>query len=108
MSAGNALPDQAGLKLINKLDGAQKGLARALKDYDKSNRIWTELGYSRWELNNTLEIIRFALHRLRFLEMVVTGLTYMEQHDAQAYARFVESKRNLEDLDFEELREILR
>lgn len=49
-----------------------------------------------------------AVHRLTFLEMVVKGLTYREQHDAAAYARFVEKKRNLEDMDIDEFREILR
>lgn len=49
-----------------------------------------------------------VVHRHEFLELVVKGLTFMEQHDAQAYAKFVQKKRKLEDMDLEELRVLLR
>lgn len=54
------------------------------------------------------DLMILAVHRLTFLELVTTGLTYMEMHDAQAYAKFVEKKRKLEDMDIDELRVMLR
>jgi hypothetical protein len=54
------------------------------------------------------DVMILAAHRLAFLEMVVKGLSFMEQHDAQAYAKFVEKKRNIEDMDIDELRVLLR
>jgi len=50
----------------------------------------------------------FAVHRLTFLEMVTKGLTFMEMHDAAAYAKFVDKKRKIEDMDIDELRVLLR
>ncbi len=50
----------------------------------------------------------FAAHRLAFLELVTKGLSEMEKSDARAYAKFIESKRELEDMDIEELRVLLR
>lgn len=50
----------------------------------------------------------FAVHRLAFLELVTKGLSEMEKSDARAYAKFIESKRELEDMDIEELRVLLR
>ena len=49
-----------------------------------------------------------AAHRLAFLEMVTKGLTEMDKHDAKAYAKFVEKKRKIEDMDIDELRVLLR
>ena len=49
-----------------------------------------------------------AVHRLTFLEMVTKGMRYREMHDAAGYAKFVDSKRKLEDMDIDELRVLLR
>lgn len=54
------------------------------------------------------QVLILAAHRLAFLEMVVKGLAEMEKHDAQAYAKFIEKKRKIEDLDIDELRVLLR
>ncbi len=69
-------------------------------------RMKCDLSYK--ELADIKEVMVLAAHRLAFLEMVVKGLSYMEQHDAQAYAKFIEQKRNLEDLDLNELRVLMR
>ena len=57
---------------------------------------------------NMKETMVYVVHRLTFLEMVTKGLAYMEMHDAKAYAKFIDSKRKLEDMDIEELRVLLR
>lgn len=57
---------------------------------------------------DVINLMVLAVHRLQFLEMVVKGMRFMELHDAQAYAKFVESKRKIEDMDIEELRVLLR
>ena len=54
------------------------------------------------------DLMILAVHRLAFLEMVTKGLNYMEMHDAQAYAKFVEGKCKIEDMDIEEIRVLLR
>jgi len=54
------------------------------------------------------DLMIFAVHRLTFLEMVTKGLSFMEMHDAAAYAKFVEKKRKIEDMDLDELRVLLR
>ena len=54
------------------------------------------------------QLMVLSAHRLAFLEMVTKGLSYMEMHDAQAYAKFVDKKRQIEDLDFDGLRVLLR
>jgi hypothetical protein len=60
------------------------------------------------DLVRVRDLLIVSVHRLAFLEMVVKGLSHMEQHDAQAYAKFVDSKRKIEDLDIEEFRVLLR
>ncbi len=54
------------------------------------------------------DLMVLAAHRLAFLEMVTKGLSFMEQHDAQAYAKFIDKKRKIEDMDIDELRVLLR
>jgi hypothetical protein len=60
------------------------------------------------DIIQTSDLMILAVHRLAFLELVTKGLTFMEMHDAQAYSKFVESKRKIEDMDIEELRVLLR
>lgn len=64
--------------------------------------------YKNRDIIEMRDLMILSAHRLAFLEMVTKGLNYMEMHDAQAYAKFVEKKRKLEDMDFEELRVLLR
>lgn len=78
--------------------------------------LWDEIEYFKQDLidlkhqdvTRVRDVLILSAHRLAFLEMVTKGLNYMEMHDAQAYAKFVEKKRKLEDMDFEELRVLLR
>ena len=60
------------------------------------------------DLSAIRDTLRYATARLRFLEMVTMGLTHMEKRDAADYAKFVDSKRKLEDMDIEDLRRVLR
>jgi hypothetical protein len=60
------------------------------------------------DISEAYDLMILAAHRLAFLEMVTKGLSYMEMHDAQAYAKFVDKKRKIEDLDIDELRVLLR
>ena len=64
--------------------------------------------YKNRDIIEMRDLMILAVHRLTFLEMVTTGLTFMEMHDAQAYAKFVEKKRKIEDMDIDELRVLLR
>ncbi len=54
------------------------------------------------------DLMILAVHRLTWLETVITGLTYQTQHDASMYAKFVDKKRSIEDMDLDELRVLLR
>ena len=64
--------------------------------------------YKNRDIIEMRDLMILAVHRLTFLEMVTKGLAYMEMHDAKAYAKFIDSKRKLEDMDIEELRVLLR
>jgi hypothetical protein len=64
--------------------------------------------YKNRDIIEMRDLMILAVHRLTFLEMVTSGLTFMEMHDAQAYAKFVEKKRKIEDMDIDELRVLLR
>lgn len=64
--------------------------------------------YKNRDIIEMRDLMILAVHRLTFLELVTKGLTFMEMHDAQAYAKFVEKKRKIEDMDIEELRVLLR
>ena len=108
MSVGKNLPGQTEFGLILRLKQSYDALRQARSRYDNNARVWRELGYSSLGLDTTIEAMNLALHRLRFLEMVVKGLTYQEQRDARDYAKFIQSKRKLEDMDVDELRSILR
>lgn len=95
--------DQAGLVLVANLWDAIEGMNHRIEnDANGHLRITTQQG------RDLKETVVFAAHRLAFLELVVKGLSFMEQHDAQAYAKFVEKKRNIEDMDIDELRVLLR
>ena len=103
---------EAGLKLIANLWDEIK-IATTCLDRAKTPRGRAIAGRLKCdlaviELRNMKETMVFAAHRLAFLEMVTKGLTEMDKHDAQAYARFVEKKRNIEDMDIDELRVLLR
>jgi hypothetical protein len=54
------------------------------------------------------DVMILAAHRLGWLETVVTGLRYQTQHDAAMYAKFVDKKRDIETMDLDELRVLLR
>jgi hypothetical protein len=64
--------------------------------------------YKNRDIIEMRDLMILAVHRLSFLELVTKGLTFMEQHDAQAYAKFVDKKRKIEDMDIDELRVLLR
>lgn len=64
--------------------------------------------YNNRDVIEMRDLMILAVHRLAFLELVTKGMTFMEMHDAQAYAKFVEKKRKIEDLDIDELRVLLR
>lgn len=64
--------------------------------------------YKNRDIIELRDMLIHAAHRLGFLEMVTKGLSFREMHDAAGYAKFVDSKRKLEDMDVDELREILR
>lgn len=78
--------------------------------------VWEESEYFQQDLidlkfrdvKRIRELFTRVGHRLAFLELVTKGLAYETMHDARAYAKFVDSKRNLEDMDLEELRVMLR
>lgn len=84
------------LVLIANLWDAIKGMKEPAEKYKNRDVI-------EWR-----DIMILAVHRLTFLELVTKGLTFMEMHDAQAYAKFVEKKRKIEDMDIDELRVLLR
>lgn len=103
MSASKESTDQAGLVLIANLWDAIEGIKHRIdNDANGHLRITTQQG------RDLKETMVFCAHRLAFLEMVTKGLSFMEQHDAQAYAKFMEKKRKIEDMDIEELRVLLR
>ena len=60
------------------------------------------------DIQRIKETLKLAAHRLQWLELVVKGLNYQQQHDAASYAKFVDKKHHIEDLDVEELRALLR
>ena len=64
--------------------------------------------YKNRDIIQMRDLMILAVHRLTFLELVTKGLTFMEMHDASAYAKFVDKKRKIEDMDIEELRVLLR
>lgn len=63
---------------------------------------------SNREVIQMRDLMILAFHRLTFLEMAVKGLRYKELHDAQAYAKFVEKKHAIEDIEIDQLKELLR
>ena len=110
MSVSTSFTDRdGGLELINDLWIA----IRKKQSYDSAVELNKKLGrrymsHSKPDIDKMYKLLIFAVHRLTFLEMVTKGLRYQEMHDAQAYAKFVQKKRNLEDMDTEELRLLLR
>ena len=87
-------------------DGGPALIADMWQGIDKLSQIVQKL--DNRDVIETRNLMILAVHRLAFLEMVTKGLAYMEMHDAQAYAKFIDKKRRLEDLDIEELRVLLR
>ena len=103
----------AGMELIHKMYEANEWLSNAVNDMEGKGKAngrklykWNEPNIH--DMRMLRDLTRNAVHRLAWLETVVKGLTYAEQHDAALYAKFVDKKRNLEDLDLEELRALLR
>jgi hypothetical protein len=60
------------------------------------------------DLKDYKQTMIYTVHRLTWLELVVKGLSYQEQHDAAAYAKFVNGKHDIEGMEIDELRELLR
>lgn len=112
MSVSIDSTDTAGIVLLGKVwqqvEIAGNCLDHAKTPTGEKKHAMRRCGLTVHELLNMKEILVFAAHRLAFLEMVTKGLAYMEQHDAQAYAKFVEKKRKIEDMDIDELRVLLR
>lgn len=117
MDALNSSTRDGGLELINKLWIQIKYLQGSLDRRNSRNwhndtgkpvagRLKCDLSVK--EVADAKSLMIYAAHRLTFLEMVTKGLSYKQMHDAQAYARFVDSKRELEDMDMNDLRELLR
>ena len=74
-----------------------------------NNRLQNDpIVYTANDLRAVIETMVFLTHRLIFLEMAVKGLRHKELHDANVYAKFVERKYDLESLEFEQLKELLR
>lgn len=100
-----------GLKLLGNVRQLYKQV-RAINQH-KDNEIIPNTGRyctrpPKLKLHELERTIHLVMHRLAFLELVTKGLAYETMHDARAYAKFVDSKRKLEDLDVEELRALLR
>ena len=109
MTASQNSTREAGKELINKLWSEILRINQLFQRQTickRPKRLRRDLTVN--EVHNIKEVMVLAAHRLTFLEMVVTGLSYKEQRDARDYAKFVESKTKLEDIDFNELRELLR
>lgn len=83
-------------------------LVTAIKRFEQDHEKWENVGMSRRGIDKLHDVVHLAAHRLAWLEAVVKGLTYQAQHDASVYARFVDEKHNIEDMDVEELRVLLR
>lgn len=99
-----------GLKLLEELRRLYKQ-TRALNQYKydcTNNAYFRPNKPTKLDFDHLERTIHLAMHRLAFLELVTKGLAYETMHDARAYAKFVDSKRNLEDMDLEELRVMLR
>lgn len=105
MSVSGSSTEEAGYALINRLWTEIDRMRREIEMSTSPNKI---VGYTPAAWGDVKQTLVFAAHRLAFLEMVTKGLTEMDKHDAQAYARFVEKKRKIEDLDLDELRVLLR
>lgn len=96
MGASKNSTEQAGSELIENLWEGIKSLTLPIRQMNNQNII------------EIRDLMTLAVHRLTWLELVVKGLTFAEQHDAAHYAKFVLKKKNLEDLDIEELKMLLR
>lgn len=105
MSVSESSTEQEGLKLVADSWEWIKALREDRDTIASKTRMPT---LNAGKIGQLIEHLTHVVHRHEFLELVVKGLTYMEQHDAQAYAKFVQKKRKLEDMDFEELRVLLR
>lgn len=108
MAVSKDSTDEAGIVLVTRCFQEHQRLVKALEKYDRDREKWLAMDMSRQGLAHLADTVKYAAHRLAFLEMVSKGLSFQEMHDLRAYARFVDSKRKLEDLDLEELREMLR
>lgn len=97
-----------------KLIADMYGLLKQLGDWEKYKLQSEDVKYFKPNLPPLIKksdvhtLVHTAVHRLQWLELVVLGMSYREQSDAVGYAKFVRSKRKLEDLDIDELRILLR
>lgn len=103
----NSTKDE-GYALLNQLWEWNEKLTSYVEWKNGENRVEELDNINVENLEKMRDLYRDAANRIAFLEMVTKGLSYMEQHDAQAYAKFVDKKRKLEDLDLNELRVLLR
>lgn len=100
MSVSKNSTRHRGQELISKLHNAVVAQVNRLNTQDYNQ--------TEGDVRTIEDLLLRAKQRLEFLEMVVTGLTYIEMEDARDYAKFVEAKRYREDLSHEEFLEIIR
>ena len=68
-----------------------------------TNRLnYEDYSYTRGDVQALQAHLRNAVHRLRFLEMAVLGLTFKELREAKEYAQFVEDLRQRDERAFRE------
>lgn len=96
MSASSNSTEHRGHALIRCLEVASTRLTNRLnyEDYD----------FTRADVQALQAHFRNAVHRLRFLEMAVTGLTFKELREAKEYAQFVEDLRQRDERKYREWR----
>ena len=96
MSASSNSTEHRGHALINKLERIATVQTNRLNHQ--------EFTQSRGDIQAVRDTIQYAVHRLRFLEMAVTGLTYKELREAKEYAQFVEDLRQRDERRYQEMR----
>lgn len=96
MSASNNSTEHRGHALIRCLEVASIRLTNRLNYEDYS--------FLRSDVQALQAHLRNAVHRLRFLEMAVLGLTFKELREAKEYAQFVEDLRRRDERKYREWR----
>jgi hypothetical protein len=96
MSASSNSTEHRGLALIRQLELACTVCTNRLNYEDYS--------YTRGDVQTIQAHLRNAVHRLRFLEFALMGLTYKELREAKEYAQFVEDLRRRDERKYREWR----